>query len=80
MRSTTNRVRVLLACTLLLIFVGNARAQTINGRILGTVRDQTGAALRQATVTVSETATAVSRTVTTDDSGEYVAAALPPGM
>lgn len=79
MRSMMNHVRFLSACTVLLLLAGLAKAQTTNGRILGTVRDQTGAAVPRATVTVSDVATAVTRTTTTDDSGEYIVPALPPG-
>ncbi|HVB85585.1 MAG TPA: carboxypeptidase-like regulatory domain-containing protein, partial [Candidatus Dormibacteraeota bacterium] len=49
------------------------------GRILGRVTDPSGASVAGATVTVTNTGTNVSRTLTTDTSGAYVAAALNPG-
>src|SRR5882672_2126774 len=50
------------------------------GRILGTVTDQSGGVVAGATVTVIDTARNVSRTLTSDDAGEYNAPNLTPGM
>ena len=49
------------------------------GRILGTITDQTGGVMAGATVTVSDVNRGVSRTLTTDPAGEYVAPDLLPG-
>src|SRR5580700_7382881 len=78
MRSLTTRVTVvsigvLLACLPLL-------AQTYNGRILGVVTDQTGAALAGAQVIITDMQRGVSRTLTTDQAGAYVAPDLSPGV
>jgi hypothetical protein len=54
-------------------------AQAVSGTILGTVRDSSGAALPGATVTLVNSATGLSRTVTTDPSGEYTAPSLATG-
>jgi hypothetical protein len=54
-------------------------AQTYQGRILGIVSDQNGAMVPAAQVTVTNTATSISRTVTTSSSGEYVVPDLEPG-
>jgi Carboxypeptidase regulatory-like domain/TonB dependent receptor len=54
-------------------------AQANLGRILGTVTDQTGAPVPNATVTIIDTDRGVERTVTTDDAGAYVAPSLVPG-
>jgi len=54
--------------------------QTPTGRILGNVRDQTGAALRGATVIITAVQRGVSRTLITDDTGAYVAPDLDPGI
>ncbi len=54
-------------------------AQSNAGRILGTVRDQTGAALAAATVTISDLQRGTNRVLTTDDTGTYVAPDLLPG-
>ncbi len=55
-------------------------AQTNTGRILGSVTDQTGASVAGATVTITDTQRGVTRTLTTDQSGAYVAPELLPGV
>lgn len=55
-------------------------AQTYTGRILGTVTDQTGAALAGAQVVITDVQRGVTRTLTTDQAGEYVAPDLSPGV
>jgi hypothetical protein len=54
-------------------------AQTNTGRILGSVKDQSGGAIRGATVTVTDADRGETRTALTDASGEYVIPSLPPG-
>jgi hypothetical protein len=66
-----------LCCMLLLALP--AAAQSTAGRILGTVTDQSGAAVGGATVVVTDVQRGASRTLTTDDSGDYVVAELQPG-
>jgi hypothetical protein len=63
----------------LLMICVPAFSQGNAGRILGTVTDQTGGVVGGATVTVVDTARGVSRTLTTDDAGEYNAPNLTPG-
>ena len=53
-------------------------AQANFGRILGTVTDQSGGVLAGATVTVIDTERGVTRTLITDDAGEYNAPTLIP--
>lgn len=48
-----------------------AAAQVLYGTIVGTVSDPTGAAVPKATVTVVNTATGMTREVTTDDTGYF---------
>src|SRR6202049_4078701 len=55
-------------------------AQTYTGRILGTVTDQTGAALAGAQVVITDMQRGVTRTLTTDQAGAYVAPDLSPGV
>jgi len=62
-----------------LLLAMTAGAQTTAGRILGTVTDQSGAGVGGATVVVTDVQHGVSRTLTTGDSGDYVAAELQPG-
>src|SRR6202140_2646062 len=80
MHSPSNGIRVLGIVCLLLAVAVPLISQTTTGRILGTVRDQSGAALPAATVTVTDVQRGITRTVTTDDSGEYVVPNLTPGI
>ncbi len=54
-------------------------AQSTAGRVLGSVSDQSGAAVIGATVAVTDVERGISRTLTTDEAGAYVAADLTPG-
>ena len=79
MHSPSNGIRFLgIVCLLLAVSVP-AFSQTITGRILGTVTDQSGAAVAGATVIITDVQRGTSRTVVTDDSGNYVAPELQPG-
>jgi hypothetical protein len=73
----------LLLATLVLCFglSGLAFGQEITGSIVGTVKDSNGAAVKGATVTITDTQKKeVARTVTTDDDGGYAARDLHVGM
>jgi len=52
-------------------------AQSIQGSILGSVRDQTGAAVPNATVKIIDTDTGTSRTVTSNGAGDYQLLNIP---
>src|ERR1700681_3169853 len=54
-------------------------SQGNQGRITGTITDQSGGVISGATVTVKDVERGVSRTLTTGDSGEYNAPNLLPG-
>jgi hypothetical protein len=54
-------------------------AQSTGGRILGKVSDPSGAALTSVKVTLVNEATAASRGVQTNDSGDYVFVEVVPG-
>lgn len=56
-----------------------AMGQSTSGRILGTVSDASGASIAGAQVVVTDIQRGTSRTLTTDQSGSYVAAELQPG-
>ena len=56
-----------------------ARAQEITGTIVGTVTDETGAAVPGATVAVRNAGTGVTREFLTTDTGRYTAPFLPVG-
>jgi hypothetical protein len=55
-----------------------AFSQGSAGRIMGTVTDQSGGVVSNATVSVIDTERGVTRTLTTDDAGEYNAPNLTP--
>ena len=54
-------------------------SQVSNGRISGTVKDQTGGSISGAMVTVTDVARGLARNLTTDDTGSYLAPNLIPG-
>jgi hypothetical protein len=54
-------------------------AQAPTGTILCTVRDESGAVIQNATITITNKSTNVSRTITTNTEGLYSAPALQPG-
>jgi Carboxypeptidase regulatory-like domain len=63
---------------LFLIFAGSAWAG-VNGSISGAVKDSTGAAIPRAPVTLTNSATGVRMSTTTDDHGAYTFPVLPVG-
>src|SRR5579872_3509443 len=69
----------LVIIALLLQAAANLTAQTSEGRIVGTVYDQAGAVIADAKVTVTNTATDVSRSLSTTSAGVDVVPNLPPG-
>src|SRR6201988_3817907 len=76
----TNKIAFLLLATLgVLVFSVPLFSQGSNGRILGTVTDQSGGVVSGATITIIDKDRGVARTLTTDDAGEYNAPTLIPG-
>jgi len=73
----TAATRLFVAALLLLSVAGFA--QTTAGRILGTLTDQSGAAVSGAIVTVTDTERGTSRTTNTDDTGNFAIPDLQPG-
>ena len=66
-----NRFRFLSAILTVLVFAGGARAQSNEGRILGTIRDSSGGVVIGAAVTITNTATHVSRALVSNSVGDY---------
>jgi hypothetical protein len=65
--------------TAIFLFISVAAfAQSDVGTIVGFVRDQSGAVIPGATVTIRNEATGELHTVTSDEQGHYVAPSLPP--
>jgi hypothetical protein len=62
-----------------MITATGAVAQTISGRISGTVVDASGGVLPGVVITVSEEGTGFSQTTATDERGAYVLVNLPLG-
>jgi hypothetical protein len=57
-----------------------AHAQTINGRIVGTVTDATGGLIPRASVEITNEGTGAQRHLSADDAGNFVVAELPVGL
>src|SRR6266852_539051 len=68
---------VLLA--LLLLSAGAAYGQAVNGTLLGTITDATGASAPRAKVAIAEVNTGLGRTAFANESGNYAFPDLPPG-
>src|SRR5215813_10167834 len=68
-----------LAICLMMVTAGALNAQTIFGRISGTIRDNQGGVVPNANVTITDAATNLVRNATTDEDGFYTATNLPVG-
>src|SRR5216683_1454344 len=77
--SRTAVTRFLLAIISVLALSLSSWSQSTAGRVLGSVTDQSGAAVAGATVVVTDTQRGTSRKLETDASGDYVAPDLIPG-
>ncbi|HEX9960806.1 MAG TPA: carboxypeptidase-like regulatory domain-containing protein, partial [Pyrinomonadaceae bacterium] len=74
MKDNFKQIRfMLLAVAMLLSISGSATAQEVTGTIVGSVRDNTGAAVPGATVTITDAQkdNIVIRTITTNEDGEF---------
>ena len=76
----TSIARVLLSCVGILLISASLFAQSNQGRIQGTVRDQSAGTIAGATVTVTDVLKGITRTLTTDEAGEYSAPNLDPSI
>ncbi|HKN72807.1 MAG TPA: carboxypeptidase regulatory-like domain-containing protein [Terriglobales bacterium] len=80
MHSPLNGIRVLGIVCLVLAVAVSMFSQTTTGRILGTVSDQSGAAVAGAAVVITDVQRGTIRAVATDASGDYAAPELQPGV
>ncbi len=80
MHSPSNGIRVFGIVCLVLALSVPMFSQTTSGRILGSVSDQSGAGVAGAAVVITDVQRGTTRAVATDDSGNYVAAQLQPGV
>jgi hypothetical protein len=71
--------RPLLLCAIILLLPALCFAQDATGRITGTVSDPQGLVIPEVRITVTNTATQVTRTTKTDAAGTYQVLALPIG-
>ncbi len=69
-----------LVVALILACANSAFSQITVAQLNGSVRDESGAAVKGATLTLRETSTNASYTTTSNDSGFYVIPNLPPGQ
>jgi hypothetical protein len=80
MHSPSNGIRIVgLVCLVIAVSVA-AFSQTTTGRILGTVSDQSGAAVAGAAVVITDVQRGTTRAAATDDSGNYATPDLQPGV
>ena len=78
--SISKMTRAISLLMIAFIFAVPIFAQSNTGSITGTVADQNGAAVPNATVTVTNQGTSESKTVTTDSEGIYIAPSLSNGV
>src|SRR6266571_2070431 len=78
-RSIRSALQILLLTVATLFVCVSAFSQGNAGRILGAITDQTGGTVAGATVTIIDTQRNLTRTLTTDNAGEYNAPNLLPG-
>src|SRR5256885_8992137 len=72
-------VQIVMVLVGVLFFTAYAQTTTV-GTISGTVRDEKGAIVPKAEVSIQSEGTGISRTVTSDDNGFYLAPSLPAGL
>jgi len=68
-----------LFATLLLSFSHESPAQAVNGTLLGTVTDETGASAANARVIAAETSSGTKHESVTNESGNYTFPDMSPG-
>lgn len=71
--------RTLLAMFLLMLAVHTQAMAQTTATLSGLATDESGAVLPRAQITVTNSATGVRRSLTTDAGGRFVASQLPPG-
>src|SRR5215813_450038 len=72
--------RWLSAVLLALVFVATASSQTFRGAINGTITDPSGAAVPNATVKATESATGIDHTTVTTGEGQFAFQDIPLGF
>src|SRR5689334_13198666 len=80
MRREVCRILHVVLCGFVVMAIAPAAHAQFKASVEGTVRDSSGDAVKGATVTVTNTETNQSETVTSSDSGTYRVPNLPPGI
>jgi hypothetical protein len=62
------------------LFAGVSMAQIVTGSIVGSATDASGAIVPRVSISVTNLQTGVSRAISTDESGNFSAPQLPPGV
>ncbi len=71
----------LAVCLVLVLMVsGSAFGQAVNGTVVGTVTDSSGAVVPKAQVTITLTGQSATYTTETNESGNFTEPNLPPGV
>jgi carboxypeptidase family protein/TonB-dependent receptor-like protein len=73
-------IRLICVSTAILALSLVTIAQTYQGRILGTVTDASGAVVKGAKISIANVETGATRTLETNEAGDYVAPNLSPGV
>ena len=76
--ATMKSIACVLGCLIVATFLAHAQGVGTSGEITGTVTDSSGGLVLKATVNVVDSQTGLKRTVTTNITGQYRAAGLPP--
>src|ERR1700675_1411995 len=76
--STMKSFACVLGCLIFASLFTHAQGVGTSGEITGTVTDSSGGLVLKATVSVVDAQTGLKRTATTNNSGQYRAAGLPP--
>ena len=71
--------KIAITVALLSAFSNAAFSQAVNGTLLGTISDATGATVPNAKITITESNTGITRSTTSNDSGNYIFPDLAPG-
>jgi Carboxypeptidase regulatory-like domain/TonB dependent receptor len=80
LRSTGTTWGALVLLATLGVFCAPVVAQTSLGTIVGTITDESGAAIPQVAIVVTNVATSATRNVVSSESGNYTIPSLPPGV
>src|SRR5919202_6126950 len=79
LRRSASALMFVLLCLALGVGTAPAQSQASTGQITGTVTDPNGAAVANASVTVTNNETGFTRTATASEEGIYTIVLLPPG-